>query len=59
MAKSSTAWSDEIKKVRKGYNVDLNRFIKFTLSTLPGQSPQYTGFFAFSWQAKTSVFLIF
>ena len=47
MAKSSTAWSDEIKKVRKGYNVDLNRFIKFTLSTLPGQSPKYTGFFCF------------
>ena len=53
MAKSSTAWSDEIKRVRKGYNVDLNRFIKFTLSTLPGQSPKYTGFFASSWQAKT------
>lgn len=51
---SDTPITDSIKKqTKKELNLQLNNLILETLEDLPSQSPQYTGFFASSWQANT------
>jgi hypothetical protein len=51
---SDTPITDSIRKqTKKELNLQLNNLILETLEDLPSQSPQYTGFFASSWQANT------
>jgi len=51
---SDTPITDSIKKqTKKELNLQLNNLILEVLEDLPSQSPQYTGFFASSWQANT------
>ena len=46
--------TDSIRKqTRRQTNTEFNNLIGTILSELPSQSPQYTGFFASSWQANT------
>ena len=46
--------TDSIRKqTRRQTNTEFNNLIGTILSDLPSQSPQYTGFFASSWQANT------
>ena len=54
MAKSDpNALSNAIASTRREYNSQLNNLINRVLTDLPSESPQYTGFFASSWQANT------
>ena len=54
MAKSDpNALSSAIASTRREYNSQLNNLINRVLTYLPRESPQYTGFFASSWQANT------
>lgn len=51
---SKTPFTDAIrKKTRRELNTQFNNLIKTVLADLPSQSPQYSGFFASSWQANT------
>ena len=51
---SKTPLTDSIRKqTRRQTNTEFNNLIGTILSELPSQSPQYTGFFASSWQANT------
>mgnify|MGYP003135202923 FL=1 len=51
---SKTPLTDSIRKqTRRQTNTEFNNLIGTILSDLPSQSPQYTGFFASSWQANT------
>jgi len=43
--------SKTLPRLHKGYN----RFIKYTITNLPDESPQYTGFYASSWKASTDI----
>ena len=54
MAKSDpNALSNAIASTRREYNSQLNNLVNRVLTDLPSESPQYTGFFASSWQANT------
>ena len=54
MAKSDpNALSNAIASTRREYNSQLNNLVNRILTDLPSESPQYTGFFASSWQANT------
>ena len=54
MAKSSPdALSQGIASTKGELNVQFNNLISTILNDLPSESPQYTGFFASSWQANT------
>ena len=54
MAKSDpNALSSAIASTRREYNSQLNNLVNRILTDLPSESPQYTGFFASSWQANT------
>ena len=54
MAKSDpNALSNAIASTRREYNSQLNNLVNRILTDLPAESPQYTGFFASSWQANT------
>ena len=54
MAKSDPkALSNAIASTRREYNSQLNNLVNRVLTDLPSESPQYTGFFASSWQANT------
>ena len=54
MAKSDpNALSNGIASTRREYNSQLNNLVNRVLTDLPSESPQYTGFFASSWQANT------
>ena len=54
MAKSDpNALSNAIASTRGELNSQLNNLIDTVLEHLPGESPQYSGFFASSWQANT------
>jgi len=54
MAKSDpNALSNAIASTRKELNNQLNNLIDTVLKDLPGKSPQYSGFFASSWQVNT------
>ena len=54
MAKSDpNAFTNSIASTRGELNIQLNNLINRVLTDLPSESPQYTGFFASSWQANT------
>ena len=54
MAKSDpNAITNWIASTRGELNTQLDNLVSTVLSDLPSQSPQYTGFFASSWQANT------
>ena len=54
MAKSDpNALSNAIASTRREYNSQLNNLVNRVLTDLPSESPQYTGFFASSWDANT------
>ena len=54
MAESDpNALSSAIASTRREYNSQLNNLVNRILTDLPSESPQYTGFFASSWQANT------
>ena len=54
MAKSDpNAFTNSIASTKKELNTQFNNLIDTILSDLPAESPQYTGFFASSWQANT------
>ena len=51
---SKTPITDSIRKeTRRTLNTQFNNLISTILADLPAESPQYTGFFASSWQANT------
>ena len=51
---SKTPVTDSIRKqTRRELNTQFNNLINRVLTDLPSESPQYTGFFASSWQANT------
>ena len=51
---SKTPVTDSIRKqTRKELNTQFNNLINRVLTDLPSESPQYTGFFASSWDANT------
>ena len=51
---SKTPVTDSIRKqTKRELNTQFNNLIGKILSDLPAESPQYTGFFASSWQANT------
>ena len=53
---SDTPFTDGIEKeTRAELNQSFNDLILRLLQDLPGQSPQYTGFFASSWKADRSL----
>tara|TARA_B100000900_G_C20380103_1_gene634206 strand:- start:284 stop:802 length:519 start_codon:yes stop_codon:yes gene_type:complete len=54
MGKSDpNAFTNSIASTRGELNIQLNNLVNKVLSDLPSESPQYTGFFASSWQANT------
>ena len=54
MAKSDpNAFTNSIASTKGELNIQLNNLINRVLTDLPSESPQYTGFFASSWQANT------
>ena len=51
---SKTPVTDSIRKqTRRELNTQFNNLINRVLTDLPSESPQYTGFFASSWDANT------
>ena len=51
---SKTPVTDSIRKqTRRELNTQFNNLINRDLTDLPSESPQYTGFFASSWDANT------
>ena len=54
MAKSDpNAFTNSIASTKGELNIQLNNLINRVLTDLPSESPQYTGFFASSWDANT------
>ena len=47
------AFTNSIASTRGELNIQLNNLINRVLTDLPSESPQYTGFFASSWDANT------
>ena len=51
---SKTPVTDSIRKqTKRALNTQFNNLINRVLTDLPSESPQYTGFFASSWDANT------
>jgi len=51
---SKTPVTDSIRKqTKRELNIQFNNLINRVLTDLPSESPQYTGFFASSWDANT------